>query len=102
MITVMRRPRELRLRLDDPALEPFLTFAEVAYPNQPLAAPARELLMVGAGGDAATAAIGAVRLAAYRRFSAIARQGLAAALRQLASDLELEELIAREGLARDG
>ncbi len=91
------RPRELRLRLDDPALAPVLAFAECAYPGLPLQAAVREILLLGASAEPLNAALSATRLAAYRQYSSVARQTIAGALRELAAALELEEMIMRGG-----
>lgn len=91
------RPRYIRLSLDskDPEIARVLDFADTAFPGQPVTNAMRELLVVGLGSDPLSPAIMAARQSAYATASYTVRMRLAAALRDIANDLELESVMAR-------
>ena len=82
--------RIVNVNLDDSAFDPVFAYAANTAPDRPVAEAIRDLLLQAVALDAANPALRTARMQAYGDARRRVNGTIAAALRQLAQELELE------------
>jgi hypothetical protein len=86
---LFRGRRTFNLDLNDAAFDPVFQYATQTSPDRPIQDTVRELLLQAAAFDAENGAVRAARLQAYRETRREMNSRLGAALREIASALEI-------------